>query len=212
MTISSYSDLQTAVLNYLVRVNDTDAQTRVLEWIVLAEDELRMDMAKLMLTAGETNDTAFSIGSEYVALPTGFIRARSIRINGNTTRALNYLPPQVMERRTDLTSSSAEPFFYTIQGGQLRFLAAPDTTYTATFAYYALAALTSPAPTNWLLLAHPKIYLRAVLTEAYEYYEDYDKAQVSRADVARLLAKVETTEGQGQAASALQMRPNGSTP
>jgi len=210
--ITDYATLQTSVLAWINRTNDADAVSVCPLWVQMAENELRMAMSRMMVRYGEVRDPAFSISSEYTNLPDGFIRARLLRLEGNTPRELEYMPPQAIERLTLLTSGADKPKIYTIQGNQLRVIPAPDTTYTATFTYYSLPSLSVSNTTNWLLTAYPLIYLFAVIAYAYDYYKDYAGKADKLADMSRLLTELEITEAQGAAASALRMRVDSSCP
>lgn len=209
--ITSYATLQTAILNWLGRSSDTDAVTRAPEWIQMAEDELRLNMNRLMLRQGETKDISFSISTEYTALPSGFIRQRYLRLEGNPPQALDYINPQTIERFTLLTGQTGKPKVFTIQGNQVRVIPAPDATYSCTFGYWTLPSLSVTDP-NWLLTAHPKLYLKAALAEAYDYYADDENEQGSRMEVERLLDRLCTVDSSDAQGSALKMRVDGGTP
>ena len=170
MAITTYAELQTGVLNWLNRSGDTDATTRAPEWISLAEDEIKVALGASPLRQGETKDAAFSVSAEYVALPSGFLRARNFIIQGSPNVELDFTAPNVADRNANPVNG--KPKKYTIQGNQLRFIPPPDATYTGTFSYQALPVLSVSNTTNWLLTAHPKIYLYAALAEAAAYYQD----------------------------------------
>jgi len=65
MTIASYSDLLTAVPNWLAKPTDTDITGNVADFIALAETDIRTD---LNTSAMETFSSALSIAGEYVTL------------------------------------------------------------------------------------------------------------------------------------------------
>jgi hypothetical protein len=139
MSLDTYANLQTEILAKLNRASDTDAATRAVTWITLAEDEMRMALTRLMVRQGETKDDAFSIASEYTALPSGFFRARNLVITSSKPNAnLEYIPPHKVDGLAPY-ADSGKPQAFTIQGNQLRVIPPPDTTYTASFTYYALA-------------------------------------------------------------------------
>ena len=59
------------------------------------------------------------------------------------------------------------PRFWSLVGAELRYHPAPDREYTATLTYYVrIPALGDARPTNWLLVAHPDLYLFGSLKEA----------------------------------------------
>lgn len=212
MSVDTYANLQTEILARINRAGDTDAVTRCPTWITLAEDELRLALTRLKVRQGETKDAAFSVGAEYVNLPSGFIGLRSFKLQGNPVRGLNWMPPQVMDRQNLTATRTGKPTDYTIEGGQFRFSLAPDTTYTGTLIYYTLPSLSVSNTTNWLLTAHPKIYFTAALAEAYDYYDALDKSSAKSGERDRLLSAAYTSDGSDQQGTSMRMRMDSSTP
>lgn len=210
MAFDTYTNLQAAILAYLRRSTDTVAILRCPDWISLAEDEIRLGLTRLLVRQGETVNQAFSIASEYTALPTGFYRYRSLFLQGNPNTPMDYVPPQVAER-WDVTSAD-KPQEFTIQGNQLRVFPPPNITYTATFTYFTLPSLSTANQTNWLLTAHPKLYYRAALAEAFDYYQNEEKRSAFEMDRERLLNAVYTSDGSDQQGSAMRARVDNGTP
>lgn len=206
MSLNTYAALQTSILAYIVRSSDADAIAMCPDWITLAEDELRIKFSKIMTRHGETKDAAFALSSAYTNLPTGFIRARSILLNGNSGQELDYISPQVADRDFGLTSIAGRPRYYTIVGTQIRVMPSPDASYTATFIYYTLPALSVSNTTNWLLTNHPKIYHVATMAEAHNYYKDYDGEVAKRNDLARLIEEMRTTDEAGNQGGNMRMK------
>lgn len=165
-----------------------------------------MALNSIRVRYGETENTSFTVDSEYETLPSGFIRARQLKINGNPPSPVNYVAPTWVDRLKYTTQNVGRPVFYTIQGNQLRVIPTPDSSYTATFTYYALAALSVSNTTNWLLTNKPKIYLTATMVEAYKYYQDFEKASLAQSDLQRMFDAWQAAEGAGSIGSALQMR------
>ena len=213
MSFDTYANLQLEILAKLNRASDTDAVTRCPSWITLAEDEMRLALNRLLARQGETVNTAFTISSEYTALPSGFYRMRSnpVITSVNPKQVLDYTPPTVAEQ-WDPAMSAAKPTRWTIQGNQLRVSPAPDASYTATLAYFALPSLSVSNTSNWLLAAHPKIYFKAALAEAYDYYENYDAKNDAQADRDRLFDAIYTSDGVDQQGTRMRARPDGRTP
>lgn len=212
MAITDYASLQTAVLNWLNRSGDADATTRVVEWISLAEDELKASLATMPLRQGEANDTAFAVSSEYITLPTGMLKVRGFVLNGLPPQPLDYASPNVIDRYVLVTGTVGKPKFYATQGNQFRMIPAPDSAYTATLNYQALAPLSVSNTTNWLLTAHPKIYLCATLAEADRYYRDADAYAADTALWKRLFASAYEADGPSSTGNAMRIRTDGGTP
>lgn len=212
MAITDYTSLQTAILAWLNRTGDTDAAAQVTTWIQLGEEELITELAQSPLRQCETVNASYTISSEYQALPTGFLNVRELVIQGTTPKELNYIAPNTVDRYSYLTGTQSKPDFYTIQGNQLRFISAPDASYTATFSYQNLSALSAINTTNALLTAHPKIYLNAALAEADMYYRDADAYQARTGVWKTLFATAYSADGPSSSASALQMRTDNGSP
>lgn len=212
MSFDTYANLQAEILAKLVRANDTDAVTRAPSWITLAEDEMRLGLGRLKVRQGETVDSNFSIASEFTALPAGYFNTREILITSVSPNVqLKYAPPQV-SNAWDPYASADTPKFWTIQGNQLRVYPAPNTTYTARFTYYALQNLSNTNTSNWLLAAHPKIYFKAALAEAYDYYDDAENRDAAMMDRERLLNALYTSDGSDQQGTTVQIRVHGACP
>ena len=164
MAITSYSELQTAAANWLAR---TDLTSRIPEFIALAEAKFN----RILRTRDmETKNAAFSITGEYVAVPTGFLEARSFMTNANPRTPILYMPGETQETTYPTTNSS--PLFYSVVGGNFRFAPVPSSTITATLVYYqAITGLATTSP-NWLLTSHPDLYLYGTLMEASDMIQD----------------------------------------
>ena len=205
MPFDTYSALQTTILNRINRASDSEAITACPDWITLAEDEMRMALNRLTVRQGETTDPAFIISSEYTALPTGFYRPRALKLNTDPIQFLDWVAPNAADR-WDTGSAPSMPKYFTLQGGSLRVFPVPDAAYTATFTYYALPSLSVSNPTNWMLQAHPKLYLVAAVAEAAAHYENADLAQLYEAKRDDMLSRIYTSDGSDQQGSAMRMR------
>lgn len=206
MPLDTYANLQTSVLVKLGRSNDSDAIARVVDWVTLAEDEMRMALTRLTVRQGESVNSAYTISSEYNALPDGFLRQRSIKITSSSSpQDLDYVAPQIADNWNSFGQAGL-PKLFTIQGNQLRVSPPPDTNYTASFTYYSLPSLSVTNPTNWLLMAHPKLYFKATLAEAYYYYENLDRWNTATQDCERMLSAIYIADGSDQQGTNMRVR------
>lgn len=201
MALATLEDLTGYVLAKLDRTDDPDAQAQADSWVTLAETELRIGLGRLRVRQGETYNNAFSISSEFTALPDGFFGVRQITLQGTTPRELEWVPPTVSDKWN--IGTTGKPKFACIQGNQLRVAPAPDGTYTANFAYYALPSLVVN-DTNWLMTNYPKVYVSATLAEAYDYYENEAKYEAAGMERERLLSAIYGSEGAGTQVGTLQ--------
>lgn len=171
MSITTYSELQTAVTDRIARADFTTSQTQ--ECIALAESEIQ---GSLRATDMETKSTTFSIANEYENVPTNFLEVVSFWITSSVRYPLIYMSDD-MQAYSYSTGSDA-PKFYSVVGGQFHFAPIPDTTYTASLIYFAkFSALSGSNTTNWLLTAWPDAYLYGSLKHAAIRIQDAGMAQ-----------------------------------
>lgn len=151
MAIGTYTELQTEIGNWLSR---SDLTNQLPEYIQLAEAKMNRD---LRTVDQETKSTSFSINAEYVNVPTSFLAVKSFQASyGGRRYSLRHL---VDEEQTDRYNDTGVPMFYSVVGQQFRFAPIPNGTYTATLIYYITIPPLASNATNWLLSAHPDVYL-----------------------------------------------------
>jgi hypothetical protein len=201
MTISSYSDLQTAVGDWLARGDITTA--RIQDFIRLAEARFsRILRTRQMIT----RETA-SLTTEYTALPTGFLQMAGFHLLLAEKYRLEYMTPEQMDA-TWAGSYTGQPRYYCIVGTEVRVAPTPDTSYAAEMTVYTFTPLSDTATTNWLLTSHPDAYLFGALSEAAPYIGDDDRLALWQG---RLKEIIETLSGSDQrgrySGSGLQARP-----
>jgi hypothetical protein len=170
MAISTYSELQTAVANWL---NRTDLTDRIPEFIALAEAQMNRRLrVRQMVTRAEA-----ALASEFVDAPQDMLEPirLTLEISESDIRMLQYLAPERLLAEKVGIVSSAEPAFYSMVGGSLQLLPMPDTTYTSELTYYARIAPLASNSTNWLLSAYPDAYLYGALLQAAPYLVDDER-------------------------------------
>lgn len=160
MAITTYSELQTAVGNWLSR---SDQTSRVTEYIALCEAKLQRELRTLDM---ETKISSVSIASEYATVPADFLQVRSFKLDATRRQPLRYMADDLMSENYDAAATDS-PRFYNVQSNLFRFAPVPDATYSATLVYYAkIPALSNSNTTNWVLTNHPDVYLYGSLLEA----------------------------------------------
>jgi hypothetical protein len=164
MAITSYSDLQSTIADYLAR---SDLTAQIPTFIQFAETRLRRDlkirqMLKVVTTATTANDATIS-------LPSDFLQMRDIHLVTTPIQALNYVTPTVFYRNTDSTSSG-KPSKYTLLDTDFQLAPIPDSAYTVKMLYYAAPTFLSSLNTSNVFLANcPDLLLYASLAEAEPY-------------------------------------------
>jgi hypothetical protein len=194
MAITTYSELQTAVANWLHRA---DLTARIPEFIALAEARLNRDLRLRTMESSEAVST--TIGSRFVALPAGFLKPLALFIERSTGRdALTFKPSRL---ETDATPG--EPEFWTVDGANIAFERPADAVYPMTFRMLKAFALSDAAPANWLLSNYPDLYLAATLAEGFGYLSD-DEALKWVARYGQTLAEVNAKEARSRSLSQLK--------
>lgn len=164
MAITTYSELQDAIANWL---DDSTLTTRIPEFIELAEAEFgRILRVPEMESAGTLTCVA---GTQTVDLPADFRDLSAVWLSTSYNTMLNRMPLGVLQN-TFADHASGRPSAYAIADEKLWLGPIPDSDYTISLIYrVAVPALSEGAPTNWLLAAHPDLYLYASLLQAELY-------------------------------------------
>lgn len=207
MTISSYSDLQSAAANWMAR---TDLTSRIVEFITLTEAELnrKVRTRQMMVTQTTTPSSGqFSLPSDYLS----WVYVRNTA--SGLINDLEYVHPTQFANEYPNNASST-PRVFTVQGttdnvGVVKFT--PTDSTSIDFTYYSkISALSTSNTSNWLLTAHPDVYLAGTLTEGYAYTKDYDQAAIWKTRRDALIDEINLLDQKTRGPSA--MRPLGITP
>jgi hypothetical protein len=205
VAITTYAELQTATANWLDR---TDLTARIPEFIELAEANFNRVIRQPDMVA---KDDSFSISGRYTTLPTDTLEIVRIVLDLTPVIVLEYLTPEEISERRATMNATGKPYYFTVIGGssnQLEVVPSPDSTYTSSIVYYTrIAALSDAATSNWLLAAHPDIYLFGTLVEAEPYLKNDERMPMwtSRLDKALMALRLQG-ERELHTGSSLRMR------
>jgi hypothetical protein len=205
VAITTYAQLQTATANWLDR---TDLGARIPEFIELAEANFNRVIRQPDMIA--KNDS-FAIASRYTTLPSDTLEIVRIVIDLTPVIVLEYMTPEEISERRIVMNATGKPYYFTTVGGstnQLEVLPSPDSSYTSSIVYYTrIAALTDSATSNWLLAAHPDIYLFGTLVEAEPYLKNDERMPMWTARLDKALNDLKLQgERERHTASGLRMR------
>ena len=206
MAISFKSELHTAVANWL---NRSDLTARIPEFISLAEASFNRNLrTRQMLTRSTTTTSA-----QYVSIPTDFLEMLNIEITSTTPpkRLIYITTDRSDDHRESINNSSGIPIYWTIEGASLQLLPTPSQTITLQLNYYkeipALSGLADSA-NNWLLSAHPDIYLYGTLMQASPYLMDQQSAQMWDGLLARGMQELQLSDDKSRfAGGTISMKP-----
>jgi len=170
MAITTYSELQTAIANWL---NRTDLTTYIPDFITLAETRINRDVAKMALVGLEKRVTSTTTsGDAYVTLPTDVQTIKSVKLNTSPVRRLRPMSLDAIEDAYPSTSVS-KPYAYAMVGAEIRLAPIPDSAYTIEISYcYTPTVLSASNTSNWFLTDTPDLLLYASLLEAEPFLKN----------------------------------------
>ena len=172
MAITTYSELQSAIADWLLR---DDLTSVIPSFIDLAEAKFnrRIRDYRMVVRATATVDTG------YFAVPLNWLENIRFQLNTNPITTLEYVTPDQAAEELITFSSAGRPKFFTMVGGEFQVVPTPDSnTYTGELTYYrTIPALSDAETSNWLLAAAPDIYLYGALMEAAPYLDDDARIQ-----------------------------------
>ena len=160
----TYTGLQASIASWLHR---SDLTAIIPDLIVLAEARLARDLRLRKMVTTTTSSTVAS--TQGITLPADFLEIENLSVLTNPQRNPLYMNIEALNVKFPAGTANGTPSFYTLEGDQILFGPTPDAVYSINLMYYARLAALSVTPTNWLLTAHPNIYLFAALAEAGDY-------------------------------------------
>ena len=204
MAYTSYSDLKTAVANYLAR---SDLTSQIPDFVHFAENRLRRELRiRQMLKVATATATA---GDSTVSLPADFLELRDIHIAATPVRTLEFLSPSSFFR-TARTTESGVPTAYTVLASEFQFAPIPDSAYTYKMLYYSAPTYLSDAnPSNAFLANCADALLYASLAEAEPYLMNDARIATWAALYQRAIESLSTSDDRSEfAGSPLSMTAN----
>ncbi len=187
MAISTYSELQTAVANWLDRDDLTD---RITEFISLTEARMnRILRLSIMLNVDQTTlggAAALVGGTRDYALPSGYLQMLDFHLRTDPITTLSYLTPENMNRMW-AGSASGKPLAYTIFSDnssgtpikKVKLGPSPDSAYNYSMMFYKkIDALSITNTTEQMLTNNPDVYLYGALMEAEPFLMNDARVQL----------------------------------
>jgi len=189
MAISTYSELKTAVSNWLDR---DDLTARIPEFIALAEARFNRELRIRKMETTTTDSTV--AGTRSYSLPTGWLQGRNMQLSTDPITPLEYLSPEIMDRLY-AGSVTGKPLTYTIIGDNYHLGPSPDAVYTVELVYYKkFDALSDSATTNDMLTDNPDVYLYASLLEAEPFLMNDARTQLWLAAYKEAIANIQSAD------------------
>lgn len=197
MSITTYTNLQTSVSDWLQRA---DMASRIPDFVTMFEAvcNRRLRLREMETSVGITLGTPTyalltETGDELVTeadpdidltagaadLPTDYLTWRRVTWTGSPRTELEYVHPSILSAWYPTTPSGI-PQHFTIEGSTLK-VRPTDSASMIEFDYYQRIPDLATNSTNWLLTAHPDLYLSGTLYEAFSFIPELEKALLWKA-------------------------------
>jgi hypothetical protein len=196
MAITTYAELQTAIGNWL---DHSLFAARTPEFIALFEASANR---RLRVREQEASAT-LTPSSGAAPLPADYLMWRRVTWTGATRVELQYVHPSYLQAAYP-SSPSDVPRIFTIEGSTLKVR--PLDTTALEFDYFQkVPALSDSAATNWLLAAHPDLYLFGSLVEAEMFGVNDERAPVWKARRDEIFDEIEKLSNKTRGAGAVRV-------
>lgn len=170
MALATYTDLVSAVGTWMRRSGNATFTALVPDFITLFE----ADMNRVLRVREQETDATITMTGGSGPLPADWVEFASVLWDGadpclltpKTKRSLLAWHPD---------SETGYPMHYLTSGSTIQVRPSSDEDLITVY-YAKVPALTSGAPTNWLMTKAPDAYLYGCIAEANAYIEELDKA------------------------------------
>lgn len=184
MAITNYTELRTAVENWIDRTDLTD---RVPEFIALAEAKFNRI---IRIRQNETTTTGTLTGAtDTISFPADCAAISKVQLNTTTEFILEQTSRESLIRKGE-SYASGLPRYFAVNGNQIQVKPTADTDYTYELSYYQNIPSIETNTTNWLLTLYPDVYLYGALAEAAPYMKDNEETVVWKAQAASVLVEI----------------------
>jgi hypothetical protein len=201
MAITIYSELETAVTNWLAR---SDVQPRASEFIALCTAKLNRTLQTRWQESAVTSISTDASGR--YALPVDFAQINWVR---HTLGQGAYIDPVANQEGMDM-GLAGYPRGYTINGNELQTWP-PQVNGTGILKIQyrkKIPQINSGTDTNWVLTDHPDVYLYGALLESAAYIRDDERIGLWTQGLATAIKQIQDLDEISRwPASNMQMRP-----
>lgn len=168
MSFDTYANFKVEVADWL---NRQDLVSKIPTFIQFAEASFNRKLKTRKMITRATS----TVSSEFVALPPDYNALYDVQLLTDPVKPMTYMTPSELHNDQRM-SVPAAPSYYTVMGDSLELSPLPDNSYVMEIVYWAnVPALTDPADSNWVLAAHPDLYLYQTLKQAAPYLQNDDR-------------------------------------
>src|SRR5258708_1013904 len=206
---STYTDLQIAIKDWMDRspglVGVSSNADTIPQCIAFAEAFFNRKLRCREMVASTTLNPV----SGSASLPSDFLQVVDVIYTGTPVDSLEELDDALFEKTFGDPNNTGPPKAYLIRGSTLYI--GPVSGTALTFVYYQKIPPLASNSTNWLLSAHPDLYLFGALAEAEAFTEDANAAGLWKQRRDEVLDEV-WRSGQFYRGPAQTLRVTGATP
>lgn len=164
MAITTYSELKTAIADFL---NRDDLTSAIPTFISLAEAQIARDVRSWR----QERRVQTTLDERYEALPSDFIQAERLTLDSG--EQLRLISMEDMAKYRLSNDSPAKPRFFALSTDQIEYYPTPTGTEVLDMVYCArVPALSDAAPNNWILDSFPDVYLYGSLVHSAGYLQE----------------------------------------
>jgi hypothetical protein len=202
MPLQTYSDLTAAIANWLQR---SDLAALVPNFVQLFEAcaNRRLRVRQQEATA------ALTPAGGVAALPADYLSWRRLTWTGNPRQELAYVEPSWLQAAYPDAPTDI-PRVFTIEGSNILTMPLDPSNTALELVYFQQVPSLAANSTNWLMSAHPDLYLFGALTEAQAYTVNAETAALWKARRDELFDEIEKLSNKSRGAGAV--RTLGPTP
>jgi hypothetical protein len=195
MAIANYSDLTSAVANWL---NRSDLTSVIPDFVKLATVRIQRDMARVK-HPGAISQAIATVVDNYAPVPQDFIGVYQLMTQDAKTIIEYVSPDQSMNLfATNSNGLNTEIYgndiYYTIIGRQFRLFQSSTASndFQLELWYFAyLNELSATNTTNWVLTRYPDLYLYGTLVHSAPYLKADDRIPTWEGAYQKILGEIE---------------------
>ena len=187
MAIANYTDLQSAIADFL---NRDDLANVIPTFVEMAEAALNRDLRHWR----NENRAVAPVAARYNALPSDFVEPIRMELAGDKTKVSLISHYEMQMLREANRDAAGKPVNYNITQGEIELYPTPDGTYQLEMYYYGkIPSLASVASgTNQILTNFPDAYLYGSLVHTAPYLGDDQRLQVWGAMYQNIIETINT--------------------
>jgi hypothetical protein len=202
MTISTYTELQSSIADYLER---DDLTAYIPDFIRLAETDIRSDLRVREMIVREP----ITIDALQVELPSNYLESTELRLLTDPVTVLQQVTPHELSRYR--RSGTGKPAYFTIHT-EIEFDVNPDASYSGEMIYYKSMNFLSDTDNNTLLTNFPNVYLFGALKHSEPFLMNDERVATWAAFYEQTVKNLKKSSDRSRRSGPLISRVTGSTP